>query len=290
MKNENYFTVQGWMINELKLSGNELNLYALIFGFSKDDNFYHGAMQYLADSIGVTKQSTLKLLKKLVEKNYIFKFERGSKGHKNCDYKINSEIVKNICGKESLPQENLAVKKVYRLAVKKVYRKGKESLPPSGQESLPPSGQESLPPSGQESCHHNNIFKIYDQNNVYNNPRKQALELSELLLFSHRKEYPDYLSGKNENEIKKILDGWAKPIEQLIRKDKKEAEKIREVILWVKTPGNFWFSNIESGEKLRKQFERLYSQMVDQKKSTKKFIIKTDHVKSEDVRKYLSTE
>jgi len=36
MKNENYITVLGWMVNELQLSGNEMVLYALIYGFSHD--------------------------------------------------------------------------------------------------------------------------------------------------------------------------------------------------------------------------------------------------------------
>ena len=271
------------MINELKLSGNELNLYALIFGFSKDNNCYHGAMKYLADSIGATKQSTLKLLKKLVEKNYILKFESGAKGHKNCDYKINPETIKNISGKESLPQEeNLAVKKV----------------DPSGKECLP-GGKECLPPSGKESCHHNNIDIINKQKDIYNNvnSQKQAFELSQLLLTSHRKEFPDYLSGKDEKEIKKIIESWARDIELLIRKDKKEPEKIRQVILWVKDINNVsasgfsWFQHIKSGKKLREKFERLYGQMTTEKRSpqitsTTRHRITSDNVPPEDVNKY----
>ena len=35
MKNENYITIQGWMVNELKLTGNDLICYALIYGFTK---------------------------------------------------------------------------------------------------------------------------------------------------------------------------------------------------------------------------------------------------------------
>ena len=91
--------------------------------------------------------------------------------------------------------------------------------------------------------------------------QKSAIELSELLLTSHRKEFPDYLSGNSDNQIKKKINGWAADIEKLIRIDKKDPEIIRQVILWVKTPGRFWFHNIESGAKLRKQFERLYGEM-----------------------------
>jgi hypothetical protein len=88
--------------------------------------------------------------------------------------------------------------------------------------------------------------------------QKSALELSKLLLSSHRKEIPDYLSGKQDT---KTIQRWAVDIEKLIRIDKKPPDKIRQVILWAKTPGNFWFNNIQSGEKLRKHFERLYGQM-----------------------------
>jgi hypothetical protein len=88
--------------------------------------------------------------------------------------------------------------------------------------------------------------------------QKSALELSELLLSSHRKEIPDYLSGKEDI---KTIQRWAVDIEKLIRIDKKSPDKIRQVILWAKTLGNFWFNNIQSGEKLRKHFERLFGQM-----------------------------
>jgi hypothetical protein len=88
--------------------------------------------------------------------------------------------------------------------------------------------------------------------------QKSALELSELLLSSHRKEIPDYLSGKKDI---RTIQRWAVDIEKLIRIDKKSPDKIRRVILWAKTPGNFWFNNIQSGEKLRKHFERISGQM-----------------------------
>lgn len=35
VKNENYLVIQGWMITELKLKGNELLIYAIIYGFSR---------------------------------------------------------------------------------------------------------------------------------------------------------------------------------------------------------------------------------------------------------------
>jgi hypothetical protein len=90
---------------------------------------------------------------------------------------------------------------------------------------------------------------------------KSALSLAETILKEHRKEIPDYLAGKDAQ----VIQRWAADIEKLIRIDKKSPENIRDVIFWVKTPGNFWFHNIESGAKLRKHFERLFGQMKTEK-------------------------
>jgi hypothetical protein len=91
--------------------------------------------------------------------------------------------------------------------------------------------------------------------------QKDAVELAMLLLTTHRKVIPDYLSGKNDNET---VERWAKDIEYLIRIDKKPPETIRRVILWAKTPGNFWFPNIQSGVKLREKFEQLYAKFISE--------------------------
>ena len=108
-----------------------------------------------------------------------------------------------------------------------------------------------------------------DMNGVSGEPpqsMKDAIELSNLLLTSHRLEIPDYLSGKKDA---KTIQRWAADIERLIRLDKKSPDVIRQVIQWVKTPGNFWFHNIESGAKLRKQFERLFGEMTSKRSGTK---------------------
>ena len=48
MKNENYIVIQGWMRNELNLKGNELIVYALIYGFSQDEESeFTGSVAYI---------------------------------------------------------------------------------------------------------------------------------------------------------------------------------------------------------------------------------------------------
>ena len=49
IKNENYITIQGWMINELGLKGNSLIIYANIYGFSQNNDCeFIGSANYLA--------------------------------------------------------------------------------------------------------------------------------------------------------------------------------------------------------------------------------------------------
>jgi hypothetical protein len=58
-----------------------------------------------------------------------------------------------------------------------------------------------------------------------------------------------------------LRDSWAVSIERLHRIDGRSWERIREVIGWLPS-SNFWAPNIQSGEKLRKQFDRLEVEMA----------------------------
>ena len=83
IKNENYIVIQGFMINQLHLKGNELLVYAIIYGFSQEDNqVYSGSLQYLANWTNSTKQGVQKNLKALVDKGYIAKNEKFINGVK----------------------------------------------------------------------------------------------------------------------------------------------------------------------------------------------------------------
>lgn len=91
---------------------------------------------------------------------------------------------------------------------------------------------------------------------------KDALDLSLLLLAEHRKTDPKFLAAKDD---RKTAARWAEDVEKLIRIDGRPEAEIREVILWVKTPGNFWLPNIESGKKLREKYPTLLAQMQREK-------------------------
>lgn len=110
MKNENYINIQGWMINKLKLKGNELLLYAIIYGFSQDGkNEYYGSLSYITKALGISKPTAISLIKKLIERSLI---TRTSQSHYI------------TTGKETL-------------LVKKLYPPSKETLPVASKETLP---------------------------------------------------------------------------------------------------------------------------------------------------------
>ena len=137
-------------------------------------------------------------------------------------------------------------------------------LTPMGDASKTPMGDTNKPPNDNDNDNINDNEKETGEPSG-SPPSETAIELAELILTEHRKEFPDYLSGKKDRET---VERWAIDIDRLIRIDKKAPENIRQVILWAKTPGNFWFHNIESGAKLRKQYERLSGQMASEKKPT----------------------
>lgn len=106
---DNYIVIQGWMLADLKLKGNELIVYACIYGFSQAENqVFNGSLQYLADWTNSTKQGVIKNLKSLEEKGYIVKNEKYINGVKFCEYyatKFNREL-NNVAGgiKQSLTE------------------------------------------------------------------------------------------------------------------------------------------------------------------------------------------
>lgn len=110
----NYINIQGWMCSKLKLSGNELLIYALIYGFSQDGiSEFRGSRSYICKWFNISLPTVDKALNSLVEKNLITKREEIVNNVKYNCYKV---ILQG--SKESLPG-----------VVKNLYRGSKESLP-----------------------------------------------------------------------------------------------------------------------------------------------------------------
>lgn len=102
VKNTSYVTLQAFMVNDLKLSGNELIVYAVIYGFSQDGkSWFSGSRAYLAHWCQVSKRTVSTNLNKLVKKGLIEKRSRVENGVTFADYRaVQSAIpvVKNLHG------------------------------------------------------------------------------------------------------------------------------------------------------------------------------------------------
>lgn len=89
---DGYVKVYDWM-RELGLKPGELLVFAVIYSFGKDGEWFQGSASYLADWIGVKEKDTvLKYLSTMVNKGLLEKRERWEKGQKLCDYKPTEKI------------------------------------------------------------------------------------------------------------------------------------------------------------------------------------------------------
>lgn len=90
IKDENYFVIHGWMMNRLQLKGNELIIYAIIYGFSQTESqWYTGSRKYLSEFAGCTISTVDNCLSSLTQKGYIQKREYIRNEVKFCDYCAN---------------------------------------------------------------------------------------------------------------------------------------------------------------------------------------------------------
>lgn len=134
IKETNYLTVLGWMRTRLNLSGNELLVYALIYGFCQDEqSCFDGSISYLCDWIGASKPTILKTLNSLISKQFIIKQEIFKNNVKFCSYRSAPLSFQNLTGgKETLPVVNTnegGSKETLPGVVKNLNRGGKETLP-----------------------------------------------------------------------------------------------------------------------------------------------------------------
>lgn len=171
MKNENYINIQGWMINELELKGNELILYALIYGFTQDgQNTFKGSISYIREALRLSNRSVVNLIKKLVDKKLIKK-TKGSLGN---EYQA---LVKKVHSEESS-----LVKKVHKQPVKKVHL------------------------ASEKSSHNNNKYNNINNNNIilHSESSSHGKKINEILCM-FKKINPTYKElFKNKTQRKAI--------------------------------------------------------------------------------------
>ena len=128
---KNYIVIQSFMVSELGLKGNELLIYAIIFGFSQNTGqAFHGSLTYLESWTNSTRPTVISSLKSLVEKGLIEKEEQTINGVKYCSY----HVVDNSTDDEEAPQEVVkkfkgGSKKTLQGVVKNFNEGSKKTLP-----------------------------------------------------------------------------------------------------------------------------------------------------------------
>lgn len=74
IQDNNYISIQGWMITKLKLTGKKLILFALIYGFSQTPGtYYTGSLAYASEWMDCDRTYVSKVLAKLIEEGLIWK-------------------------------------------------------------------------------------------------------------------------------------------------------------------------------------------------------------------------
>lgn len=125
VSSDNYITIKAFMVNELHLSGNELIVYAVIYGFSQDgSSWFTGSRRYLAAWCQTSEKSVTHNLKKLLDAGLIEKRTHYERGCTINDYR----------------------------AIRSARRRGEETS--LGGKKVPSTGEESSPVRGEESSPH----------------------------------------------------------------------------------------------------------------------------------------
>lgn len=86
----------GWHIvvteemRALGLSGNDLMVFALIYGFSKDgQGCFYGSLNYICETCGISRRTAIYILNDLVERGFLLKEETIQNGVKRVLYQVN---------------------------------------------------------------------------------------------------------------------------------------------------------------------------------------------------------
>ena len=166
MEKEYYIHIQWWMAQRLKLSGNELLTYAIVYGFSQDgESAFLGSSKYVSYALRVSRPTAIKALDSLTSKGLIIKTQEKINDVVFNRYKANLQVIKDFD------------------------RPYKESLQGGSKESLQGGYKETL---------HSNKYKELNKESKKeesNNTKNQQVENEEL---NHLKKEIEQLKAENE--------------------------------------------------------------------------------------------
>ena len=186
IKDENYYQISGWMLNQLQLKGVALNIFAIIYGFTQDgETEFKGSLQYMCDFVGATKPTVIKAINELIEKNFITKTQCTNNGVISNAYKVNLQVVKNFdWGSKEILQggskETLHNNKIDNKSIIKAFGFNEQveqaildwlDYKKEKNQSYKPKGLETLLKKLKKDCYENNNQYVIDSitNSITNN-------------------------------------------------------------------------------------------------------------------------
>ena len=97
MEKDYYINIQSFMVQDLKLSGNELLTYAIVYGFSQDgESVFLGSSKYVSYALGISRTTAIKALDGLTDKGLIIKFQEKINDVVFNRYKVSLQAIKNL--------------------------------------------------------------------------------------------------------------------------------------------------------------------------------------------------
>lgn len=185
LKDNNYFIIYGWMSTQLKLSGTQLLVYALIYNFNRTTKaVFYGSNSYIKEWFGIGSRNTIaSATNALAEKKLIYKKQLVIYGKQHNLYWINPDtlpacaekvVVQNIDANytditikiyESNMNKFLDADKELELHLQKSTASPSESAKVEVNNQLP-SGQY-LTPKKSKTVHNNNS-KTNKEKNIKN--------------------------------------------------------------------------------------------------------------------------
>ena len=143
MKENTYYTVMSFMVDDLRLKGIELQIYAIIHGFSQDDeSSFKGSIKYLQDWTSASRPTIINGLASLVGKGLLEKKENFIGSIKLCEYKA--------LGKKILPlvkKSDGGSKEILPAPIKKLDGGSKKTLPNNINDNKDDIKEDNLPPT-----------------------------------------------------------------------------------------------------------------------------------------------
>ncbi len=134
-----------------------------------------------------------------------------------------------------------------------------------------PTGNQQVTPNNNDTTDNNisssNLKKKFDQDSI-------ELKLSKYLFEKIRK--------NNPNTKEPNFQLWARNIDLMIRIDKRKPVEIKKVIQWCQAD-SFWYKNILSTEKLRKQYDQLVMNMESKSFNKSKNLERANELKPKTI-------